>query len=57
MMEEKKEKTEEKVIKCSICGKPADTVICHACSDKVRGEAVEQKHDINKAGRTGSGRK
>lgn len=54
-MEEKKEKEKKHV--CSICGKPSETVICHACSDKVRGEALEKKHDIDKAGRTDTGRR
>jgi recombinational DNA repair protein RecR len=41
----------EKKHVCSICGKPSDLTICHACEDKVRGEAVEKKHDSEKAGR------
>ena len=42
---------------CSICARPSDTVICHACEDRIRGEAVEKKHDIDKAGRTDTGRR
>jgi recombinational DNA repair protein RecR len=50
-MEEKK-KEEEKKHRCSICGKPSDTLICHACEDKIRAEALEKKHDIEKAGKS-----
>ncbi|MBI5644089.1 MAG: hypothetical protein HY954_11525 [Deltaproteobacteria bacterium] len=57
-MEEKDKKgKEEKKHVCSICAKPSDTTICHACEDKIRGEALEKKHDIDKAGRTDSGRR
>ena len=52
-----REEGHEKKHVCSICGRPSDTVICHACEDKIRGEAVEKKHDIEKAGRTDSGRR
>ncbi|MBI5233553.1 MAG: hypothetical protein HY880_04290 [Deltaproteobacteria bacterium] len=54
-MEEKKKTTKKKV--CSICGKPSDTTICHACEDKLRAEAFEKRVDIDKAGRTDTGRK
>ncbi len=55
-MEEKKEGEKKKHV-CSICGKPSETTICHACEDKIRGEALEKKHDIDKAGRTDTGRR
>ncbi len=55
-MSEEKDKQEKPHV-CSICGRPSDATICHACEDKIRGEAVEKKHDINKAGRTDSGRR
>lgn len=42
---------------CSICGRSSPLTICHACEDKVRGEMIEHQHDINKAGRTDSGRR
>ncbi len=54
-MEEKKKKEKEHV--CSICGKPSETVICHACEDKIRGEALEKKKEVEKAGRTDTGRR
>ena len=54
-MEEKKEKEEKKHV-CSICARPSDETICHACEDKIRGEAIEKKHNIDKAGRTDTGR-
>ncbi|MBI4950186.1 MAG: hypothetical protein HY955_08595 [Deltaproteobacteria bacterium] len=56
-MEEKEKKEEKKHVVCSICGKPSELTICHACEDKIRGEAVEKKHEIDKAGRTDSGRR
>ena len=54
-MEKKKEQEKKHV--CSMCGNPSETAICHACADKVRGEALEKKHDIDKAGRTDTGRR
>ncbi len=33
---------------CSICGKPSEETICHACRDRIRGEAVEKKRDVDK---------
>jgi recombinational DNA repair protein RecR len=57
MAEKKDEKEKEKKHVCSICGRPSDATICHACEDKIRGEAIEKKHDIDKAGRTDSGRR
>ncbi|MFY9585813.1 MAG: hypothetical protein WAR21_15110 [Candidatus Acidiferrales bacterium] len=28
---------------CMICGKPSTKLICDACSDKLRGEALDKK--------------
>ena len=28
---------------CLICGKPSSKTICDACSDRLRGEALEKK--------------
>lgn len=55
-MEEKKpdeghHAPKEKKHVCSVCGKPSDTVICHACEDKIRSEAVEKKRGTEKAGK------
>ena len=47
---EKKE--EKKEHHCTVCGKVSEATICHACEEKIRGEAFEQKRDIEKAGRT-----
>ncbi|MBI1911136.1 MAG: hypothetical protein HYS21_03965 [Deltaproteobacteria bacterium] len=55
-MEEKKKEQEKKHV-CSVCGKPSDMTICHACEDRIRGEAVEKKHEAEKAGRTDQGRR
>lgn len=53
MADEKKPETKkpQKPHYCSVCGKLSDDVICHACEEKIRGEALEKKHDIDKAGR------
>ncbi len=51
MTEEKRE--ESKAVKkhiCSVCAKPSETVICHACEDKLRAEALEKKRDVEKHG-------
>ncbi|MFQ5329765.1 MAG: hypothetical protein ACE5D4_07240 [Thermodesulfobacteriota bacterium] len=41
---------------CTVCGKKGDATICHACEEKIRGEALEKKKDLEKAGRGGSER-
>lgn len=56
MAEKKEEKGGKKHI-CSVCGRPSDTTICHACEDRIRGEALEKKHEAEKAGRTDTGRR
>jgi len=33
----------QKAKKCTMCGKPSEQVICPACSDKLRGEALGKK--------------
>ncbi|MBI5875276.1 MAG: hypothetical protein HZB81_05450 [Deltaproteobacteria bacterium] len=53
IMEEKKEKKHV----CSICGKPSEATICHPCEEKIRGEALEKKKEVDKAGRTDTGRR
>lgn len=59
MAEEKKEQEGKKEKKhvCSVCGKPSETAICHACEDRIRGEALEKKKDTDKAGRSDTGRR
>ncbi|MBE9527852.1 MAG: hypothetical protein IME99_01280 [Proteobacteria bacterium] len=55
---EKGEKSEEsKPHVCSMCARPSDTVICLQCEAKVRGEVLEHNKDVNKAGRTDTGRR
>lgn len=46
MTEEKKEesKAEKKHI-CSVCARPSETIICHACEDKLRADALEKKRE------------
>jgi recombinational DNA repair protein RecR len=49
--EEAKEEAKEKPHVCTMCAKPSETVICHACEDKLRAEALEHKLDVEKHGR------
>ncbi len=42
---------------CTICGKPSPETICEPCSAKIRGEMLEKKHEIDKAGKTDGSRK
>jgi hypothetical protein len=47
----KKESIAVKKHICSVCARPSDTVICNACEDRLRAEALEKtmdkgKHDI-----------
>jgi hypothetical protein len=35
---------------CMICGKPSAKTICDACSERVRGEALNKKKKEEKAG-------
>jgi hypothetical protein len=59
--EEKKskngEESREKPHVCTMCARPSDTVICLQCEAKVRGEVLEHQKDVNKAGRTDTGRR
>lgn len=33
---------------CSICGKPSAKIICDACADKIRAEALARKKQMEK---------
>jgi hypothetical protein len=33
---------------CAVCGKKSRATICHACEDRLRGEALEHKRDVEK---------
>ncbi len=49
MTEEKREESlAEKKHICSVCAKPSDTLICHACEDRLRAEALEKQQDKGK---------
>lgn len=51
---EAKDSAKSKEVKkhnCSICGRESDVLICHACEDKLRGEALEKKKGVERAGR------
>ncbi|MBI2372040.1 MAG: hypothetical protein HYV08_17725 [Deltaproteobacteria bacterium] len=43
--------------KCQLCGRPSASVICEACGAKVRAEAMRRKQQIEKGGRTDTGRR
>ena len=51
MAEDKK-----KVKLCMICGKPSEQTICEPCSIKVQGEMLEHRHEVEKKGKTDTGR-
>ncbi len=51
------EETQSKPHVCSMCAKPSETVICYVCESKIRGEVLEHKKEIDKAGRTDTGRR
>jgi len=44
----KKEEEQPKEHHCSVCGRLSPATICHACEDRIRGEAVEHKREIEK---------
>jgi len=54
-MEDKKPEEKKKV--CMVCGKPSPTTICEACEARIRGEALEHKQEIEKAGKMDTGRR
>jgi len=41
---------------CIVCGKPATQSICPTCEARIQGEAIEKKTEVEKKGRTESGR-
>jgi hypothetical protein len=41
---------------CIVCGKPATQSICRNCEARIQGEAIEKKTEVEKKGRTESGR-
>jgi recombinational DNA repair protein RecR len=49
--EEGKVEAKEMPHVCSVCARPSKTVICHACEDKLRAEALEHKLDAEKHGK------
>lgn len=57
MPDDKKQDDKAKKHVCSVCARPSDTAICHTCEEKIRGEALEKRHEIGKAGRTDTGRR
>ncbi|MBI2529076.1 MAG: universal stress protein [Candidatus Rokubacteria bacterium] len=40
--------------RCLVCAEGTDTLICEPCRTKIRGEALEQKLEAERAGRRGS---
>jgi K+-sensing histidine kinase KdpD len=39
---------------CIVCGGNTDDLICEACRTRIRGEALERKAEVERAGRRGS---
>ena len=56
MADKEKNKTGKKKT-CMICGKPSTDAICESCKIKIQAEAIEKKQEIEKEGRTDTGRK
>jgi hypothetical protein len=55
MAQKAKTKVEKKKT-CMICGKPSPDTICESCKIKIQAEAIEKKQEIEKEGRTDTGR-
>lgn len=49
-------KNEAKETPCIVCGKPATQSICPTCEARIQGEAIEKKTEVEKKGKTDSGR-
>ena len=49
-------RSEPKLIPCIVCGKPSHQTICPTCEARIQGEAIEKKTEVEKKGRTESGR-
>lgn len=49
-------KSQPKENPCIVCGKPATRSICPTCEARIQGEAIEKKTELEKKGRTDSGR-
>jgi hypothetical protein len=47
---------QKKVTHCMICGKESEASICEHCSIKIQGEVLDKKHEVEKKGKTDSGR-
>jgi hypothetical protein len=56
-MPQKEKGMTEKKKTCMICGKPSVDTICESCKLKIQAEAVEKKQEIEKEGRTDTGRR
>ncbi|MDH4229934.1 MAG: hypothetical protein OEW11_09385 [Nitrospirota bacterium] len=37
---------------CQVCAKPSEQTICPACEAKIRGEILDEKGKVEKAGHT-----
>jgi len=42
--------------RCSVCAKPSESTICPACEARIRGEILDEKGKVEKAGHAESGR-
>lgn len=49
-------KNQPKDSPCIVCGKPATQSICPTCEARIQGEAIEKKTEVERKGRTESGR-
>lgn len=55
MAQKEKTKTAKKKT-CMVCGKPSADLICDSCKIKVQAEAIEKKREVEKEGRSDTGR-
>ncbi|MDH4100910.1 MAG: hypothetical protein OEV28_10095 [Nitrospirota bacterium] len=42
---------------CTVCGQPSFDTICDTCKAKIQGEALDSKHQVEKEGKTDTGRR
>jgi hypothetical protein len=49
-------KKQKKEAPCLTCGRLSPETICLACQNRIQGEAIEKKQEVEKKGRTDKGR-
>jgi len=49
-------KKQKKETPCLTCGRPSPETICLACRNRIQGEAIDKKQEVERKGRTDKGR-